>query len=261
MTKAHKKGCFNLSYHRTAILCNKWEMPFYIDVQPEYGVDQRLRSYAHFVATQPELVAAKCLATEWILGDTPPNLKLVEFFGGVGFVSVIAEALLSPNQHQIYEIDDNCIKQLRFLFHAKNGIYISKGDAKETILQDTADIVSLDFPNFTILDIRPGGRWETQFATVFQCSPQGVLFTDTATSYFHVHKERYSKCFGRKLITIRDYILALSAYLQGQYGYGISRVAYRGRNAVYLYAEPGRHIMEENIFPVEESANGFAWKN
>ena len=44
-------------------------------------------------------------------------------------------------------------------------------------------------------------------------------------------------------------------------GYSICRAAYRARNAVYLLARPGNHVLEEKYFPIIGNENGFVMDN
>lgn len=246
---------------KTAIICEKWEVPFYIKIEAEHQLPLRQRSYAHFVATKPALVAAKCLATEWILSNQFTHVgSVTEFFGGVGLFATIVEKLIAPENHTIYEIDDRCLVQLHEMFADSEFVDVHKNDARKALLTDKAQVMSLDFPNFTILDIRDGCRWSEQFDKVFKGGAQAIIFTDTSSSYFHIHKHRYSEFFGEELKTIRDYTQAFSNYLFKRYGYSISRAAYRGRNACYYFCVPGEELLEEQSFPLEGSEHGFQWK-
>lgn len=246
---------------KTATICSKWKIPFYITIEPEHNLPMRKRSYAHFVATRQELVAAKCLATEWLLQGKPKGLSLTEFFGGVGLFATIAEKLLEPLSHTIFEIDDRCLVQLHEMFSGDEWVKVSKKDAREAILKERADILSLDFPNFTCLDVKPKGRWRDQLEIAFKSKPDSLIFTDTAVSYFHVHKGRYSEFFGKPLETFRDYTESFSEWLYNRYGYSISRAAYRGRNASYYFCALGSQMLEEHTFSLETSKHGFIWND
>jgi hypothetical protein len=52
-----------------------------------------------------------------------------------------------------------------------------------------------------------------------------------------------------------------SEWLYNTNGYSICRAAYRARNAVYLLARPGKHILEEKHFPIIGNENGFVMDN
>jgi hypothetical protein len=232
-------------------------MNFYIDVQPEYDTPERQRSYAHYVATKPDMVAAKCLATEWLIQTLPKEKSIVEFFGGVGFFATLVENIIHPIDHFIFEINDVCVTQLRECFKKNKNVHVDSGDARKTILDFNCDILSLDFPNFTILDLREGHRWQKQFHHVFSIDAEAIVFTDTSPSYFSIHKDRYSQFFDKKLNSVRDYVLSFSEYLYKRYGYSVTNAAYRGRNACYYLARPGKHILEEADFPLEGNQHGF----
>ena len=54
---------------RTARVCEKWDLNFNFELKSEGDRNQHDRSYLHFAAQKPDLVACKAYATKWLLKD------------------------------------------------------------------------------------------------------------------------------------------------------------------------------------------------
>lgn len=238
-------------------LCGKWELPFHVSPEAEEQLAKGARSYLHYIAAHQPLVAAKCLATEWLLTGLTQGLTLREYFGGAGLVSVIARELMRPSDHHASDKDARCAQQLKGLLGAAKGEAIPARAAIEAT--GYYDVHALDFPRFTALMLREKKPWEVLFGKLFSQAPKYVLLTDTACSYLSVHKGKYSAFLKNKIETRHDYTQALSLYLYQRWGYGIHRAAYRARNAAYFLLAAGHRPVLEQDFPTKGNEHGFVW--
>ena len=240
-------------------------MEFGVGVASEDHVSERQRSYMHFLAARPDFVDAKCRATQWLLEILPVGLPVVEYFGGVGLVSTIIRGMLQPSSHVIYELDERCVEQLGFAYPGEDP-HVIHGDARAYMgvgLPEPGGIAFLDFPHFTPLQ----GKWREGFGAVFRCQPSAVVVTDTALSMLGVHKKRYTQQFGLPVEGPRTYAMGFSAWLHRTHRYAATRVAQRGRNALYMLCVPASDpgYQEFREFPLEEegalfgSGDGFKW--
>ncbi len=246
---------------RTAMLCNKWKMTF-PDFVDEASKDVHARSYLHYIYNETDLVAAKCLATEWLLKnsiDDSKNYSAREYMAGAGIQSTIIQNTYSVFPHIVSDIDEKCCEHIENQAW-KFPLICTREDAKKSILIEynpSTDIRVVDFPNSSILTIIK--YWQSQFDLLFKNNPKMVVWTDTAISYpIKIHGEKYSRLLGVELKDWSDYYKAYSFWLYKRYNYSIFKVAVRGRNASYFCALPGR--FEEPVvkkFSLEECREGF----
>jgi len=245
-----------VTVYATATICGKWALPFYVPVHAEDSVAKTQRSYLHYVQKHRSLVAAKCLATQWILESLPSGLQVREYFGGAGVVSTIVHELLNPIKHCASDRDARCVEQLSGLLGAENAW---QENAREGMCElYPYDLKILDFPSFTVLRIEK--HWHAQWEAVFVTQPTAVIFTDTACSYLPVHRKTYEAFFHAPITDKRSYTQAFSQFLMTTRRYSIQRAAYRARNAAYYLCVPGESVLEEAEFPDQGAeADGFAF--
>lgn len=250
----------NRIVYAKALICEKWDLPFYT---PAVGLGKRpegANSYQYVVSNRPNMVSAKALCTEWLLewikNSLGKKVKVVEFLGGVGITTTIIRGVLDKmvSKHVIYELDDQCLHQLRQAFPSCK---VEKGDAKETTLRDCGDLVSLDFPYFTTKTLE---EWAPNFGVLLGERPRAVLVTDTSAQRLPVHRAFYTKFFGKPIHTVEDYTKAFSNLLEEDYGYSISRAALRPGVSYYLL-EPSDNISVAPEFRKFQGSKGkgFRW--
>ena len=236
-----------------AVICNKWELSFETKAVPENNVDMNQRSYLHFVATRPELVAAKCLATEWLLTDViSEGATLVEYLAGVGIQSVIAREILKPSMQVLFERDLECVQHLN-----SAGFEAREGNANKTMFTDTDyNVKFADFPTSSVVSVQ--NKWKG-FFNLFKSKPELVVWTDTACSYpITIHGGRYAKEFGLdSLESWESYVRSYNEWLGKRVGYSVRKAAFRGKNAVYFAAVPADCETEMKRFGLGECMNGF----
>jgi hypothetical protein len=236
-----------------ALICEKWQLEFGSELVPENNVGMNQRSYLHFVAARPELVAAKCLATEWLLtGLIDEGATLVEYLAGVGIQSVIAREILRPKRQVVFERDLDCVEHL-----VAAGFDAREGNANKTMFTDSDyNVKFADFPTSSVVSVQ--NKWKG-FWNLFKSNPQLVVWTDTACSYpITIHGGRYAKEFGLdSLESWEDYVVNYSALLLKRVGYSVKKAAFRGKNAVYFAAVPEKCEVEIKRFALGDCGNGF----
>lgn len=162
-----------------------------------------------------------------LIKGMPEGVSVVENFGGIGMTGTIVQNELKPSLHVLFDIDEDCIKQLQHLFQEK----VRYGDAKETIGMIQADFVILDFPNFTV---NKWAQWEEPFRRMFNLKPKFVTITDIANQRIGLHRDLYTKIFQAPIFNIEDYMEALSQKFYDSMGYSIQKVAYDHKAAFLL---------------------------
>jgi len=253
-----------MKIYATATICGKWKLPFYIPLVDEDQTSKHERSYMHYVSQHSDLVAAKCNATQWLLDSILPiDRKRVvrEYFGGAGIMSIIIRGMLEMESHYIGERDKQCVIQLEKAFPEA---ICEEADALESMdINHYADIEILDFPSSSIIHTkRSGQKWTEGFQKVLSRKPNAFIWTDTSVTYpISIHGPKYEKEIGSPITTQSEYLMRYSEWLYNTHGYSICRAAYRARNAVYLLARPGKHVLEEKHFPIIGNENGFVMDN
>lgn len=239
-----------------ALLCGKWKVSFdFKKDQNEKETNLYERSYVHFLLNHPDLVSAKCLATEWLFTDlVPSSLNAIEYMGGIGIQATILENLLKPDKHLVLDRDKVCCEQLRLNGFKSQVAEFSNAD-ETTSTKVKYEVKLVDFPASSVLNMPQ--KWP-KFYSLFSSSPELVVWTDTSVARpIQLHGKRYSKVMNcGPLNSHEDYVRNYSRYLYERFGYSIARAAFRARNAVYLAAKPGKHETEFNRFPVKECESG-----
>jgi len=241
---------------KTALLCGKWPLVFRTEPKAELDRPKTKRSYLHYVAAHQELVAAKCLATEWLFTGATIT-TVAEYFAGVGIMATILRGLFHPPVHYLADIDAECVEQLSAAFP---DLQPKNSDACYAMLEPRpVELQVLDFHSFTIL--HGMRKWASQLEAIFRTKPSHVMITDTAASYLPATKSVYTRVTGWPIASIEDYSEALSSWLHKSYGYRITKAAHRGRNAVYCLAQPGAPAtIEHAYFPTAGSSHGFVYQ-
>ena len=238
----------------TARICQKWDLDFNFEMKTEGDLSREQRSYIHFAVAHPDMVSAKCWATEWLLTDVIPAGKYsaVEYLAGVGVQSIIIQNTFSLSEHTVMERDPECYRHLSGL-----GLNAEHADANKSMFTHTDyDLKFADFPSSSVLSVQ--SKWKG-FRKLFESGPELVVWTDTSISYpMKIHGWRYSKVFNSgELVTRDDYVREYASWLQREFNYSIVKAAFRGKNAVYFAAVPGVKGTETRSFPLDKYSDGF----
>lgn len=237
-----------------ALLCEKWQLPFNIELKQENDRGLHGRSYLHYVAEHMPMVSAKCWATEWLLTDiidTTKEYSVREYMAGVGVQTMLIQKAFKVSKHITGELDENCVRHLESILW-DTPIEIKKQDARQALLEeDNSDLKFIDFPNSSIVQIK--NKWEKEFSKLFESQPTLVVWTDTSVTYpISLHGKKYGDILGYELNDKYDYVKSYSKWLNKNYGYSIIKAAFRARNAVYFAAVKGKVDTEIKHFDLSE---------
>lgn len=213
-------------------VCGKWPLAI---APGETGF------FAHLANAQKN---AACF--EAVIQGLPTGLLVSEHFGGVGVGSVVIQNVLKPSSHYIWDIDEDCLRQLQATFQTP-GIHVAYGDAKETMGAIDAGIVVLDLPYHTV---RHHDEWEPNWTNVFKRRPLAVVWPDAACRRLHLHRHLYSGML-KYVNDNRAYIWSYSRWLYERYGYSIRRAAWHAYT--YLLVQEGP--------PLDDKLVCFKWNS
>jgi len=238
---------------RTGLICNRWEMEFedYLHNAEDFGHVANIPYNHYLFGKKLELVSASTFSAYELLKGLPKKKRVVEFFGGVGLQSTIIQELLQPIDHTIIENDGNCIRHLNDNFRGRATIL--QANAFDYIGALPGDIFSLDWNSWTVLH---QDKLKSVFELLLKYDPLAIIWFDTAKSYFHLNRSKYSKLLGMELSTIRDYSEALFSFFERKYNYGFSKVAYFSKGTHFLLV-PNPSKLEHIEIP--RSSGGFRW--
>jgi hypothetical protein len=173
-----------------------------------------------------------------LVAGLPTGMSIVEYFGGVGQFATIIQNVLRPSGHWIFDLDDDCVAQLKTL----DGPIVTQGDAHVTMGVVPADLVVLDFPVYTV---RVHDSWPMD--RVFSDWPRYVIHSDTALRRIGLHRKLYSDTFKTPIWNQQDYMGAYSQFMWDRHGYSVTRVAYHLYSYVLLEQRPPAGIEYTHI--------------
>lgn len=243
---------------KIAKVCNEWELNFN-KLESEENVSLHNRSYLHYAAEHPDMVAAKCWATKWLLEDivdSNEEYSVREYMAGIGIQTLLIQKLFKLKSHTIGELDEGCVEHLKENSWDVTPVVKHQNAAEAVLEEDKSDLKFLDLPNSSVLQITK--KWKDIFYPVFESKPKLVVWTDTSVTYpMSIHGEKYGKILSAEISDKYDYVKAYSVWLFDNFQYTIKRAAFRGKNAVYFAALRGLHKTEMKEFPLNETSDGF----
>lgn len=156
----------------------------------------------------------------------PRYLRLLsahEYFGGVGAQSLVIEELINPHlEHSVFEISPDAVDHLTRVLPPH--VDVQHADSYAPSSRVPADIVGLDFGDFTIWKARNSEPHSELLDYVFHSGAKGVVLTDVAGPHLHLHRERYETLLGKgSCQTYDSYLYHLADWVWYTYGYKIIR--------------------------------------
>lgn len=250
---------------RTALICGTWEMEF-----DDHVPATRKGRPAGEVSWLDEIfggslaeVSAGTTAGLWLLEDLRPGLSYVEFFGGTGLHSCIIQSKLSPASHTIIEKDPACIRHLERVFAGRPGIRIIGGDSRPFMIEPVAgdppaDVFLIDWSSWTV---KHWPEWKTTFQALIDQGPEVVTLFDSAKPYLHFHRAIYGHILDREIFNMSDYTHGLSAFLNRELGWVVSKAAFCPRGTYYRI-ESALSVRDRPLdtLVVPSKNQGFVWK-
>jgi hypothetical protein len=181
--------------------------------------------------------AYQTLLEETVIDDVH---SAFEFFGGMGAQSLMIQHLFAPTQHSAMDNSEEAVAHI--LAHVP-GVSAWQGDSYDPSWEHRSDLVGLDFGDLTVWKTREGEKHRGLLDRVFQSRPGGVVLTDVACRYLHLHRERYETLLGAgTCATYPSYLDALADRLEELYGYVMVGGFYHRWSTVMALAPEGKRV-------------------
>lgn len=192
-------------------ICERWTQ--YVDPPTE-------KWFLDYVVRTPR-DAGIHLTAGWHAYQTLAHLQVdsaVEYFGGMGAQTLMIDEIFRPDFHLAMDYSDEAVEHMRT--HAPEGVEFGQADSYDPNNFYNADLVGLDFGDLTVWKTREGEAHRGLLDRVFAGAPKGVVLTDVACRYLHLHRERYESLLGPgTCVDYPTYLEALADRLEGLYGY------------------------------------------
>lgn len=216
------------------IICEKWTMALPERSGDEWFLDWVLKS-PHQRSTSAGWAAYQALAR------VEPNMKsAVEYFGGVGAQSLMIRDLWAPPEHVALDYTPEAAAHMSTL----PGVTAFQANSYDPLEHRPAELVALDFGDFTVWKTREGQEHRQLIDRVFSDDPKGVVLTDIACRYLHLHRERYETLLGvGRCSSYPGYLEALADRFEALYGYVMVGGYWHGRwSSVMAFAQQGERV-------------------
>ena len=243
--------------YKTALICEKYALQVIEGEVKKVEGEERALGYYEYINARTLETGKNLLCVEHLLQMLPKNLSVIEPFGGVGAFSALIQGQVEPISHKIYEIDEPCLKQLKFAFANTKGAEVAYGNAREILGTERADLYVCDFPFMTIMRY---GEWRNEWKRMTAQSPEAILWMDGAVSYLHLHTKNYSKFTGMEVT--RDpltYAMAMSKMLHDDTGYSIVATAYSHACSYFLAKKTPPEEISAVRFAAGTGERGYKW--
>lgn len=160
----------------------------------------------------------------------------VEYFGGIGAQSLMIQEMFAPYTHIVMDYSDEAVEHLYC-----QGFDARQADSYDLASYQQADLVGLDFGDLTVWKTREGEKHRDLLDRVFAGQPKGVVLTDVACRYLHLHRERYETLLGAgTCASYPSYLDALADRLEVLYGYVMVGGFYHRWSTVMALAPEGK---------------------
>lgn len=219
----------------TALVCGKWKLPV-LEGKAEMVIGGA-RSYYAFINGRSKEIGRNVQCIEDLITHLPPGIEtVIEPFGGIGGFTTVIQQTIHPKLHTIFEINDDCLAQLKNGFDSNPTIVIRNEDSREIFGTIPADLYVLDIPSPSTLKSYP--KWEKQWKQVISNQPKAIIWHDSASRYLHLHFETYSREAKHTITDHESYGVAMSKFMQERHGYSVHAMTY-SQSAHYFLSRPG----------------------
>jgi hypothetical protein len=167
----------------------------------------------------------------------------VDFFGGIGRLSLIVNKVMRPSRHVIIDMNVDQYNHLVGMFPHSDVLCGNSFDVSGDY--GGADFVSWDENSFTLHKlIKNVNHTKDAIGRLLKSKPMYVQLTDVTASRFHLLKMQFSTESGYDIASIEDYYGALSAVVHDLFGYSVIYVAKYNKLASVLLARQECDEME-----------------
>lgn len=224
---------------QTMLICEKWKLPL-LDGKEGYFKDLKF-----------QYLNRRCLCLEWLFKNVEKYPSVVDYFGGVGVIETIVTNMLEPVKFDIYDIEQDCINQLRNAFPTANVQY---GDARKTMLfPEHYDIALVDHPYLTPTR---WPDWDKEFDGIFGMEPKLVEMA-VAVRKLHLNMKIYGRNLNHEVVDVPSYVMGISKKLYARYGYSVIRAASLFTSVYMLIAK--QPIETPEYIHITDTSGGFRW--
>lgn len=218
------------------IVCEKWRLPLPEPDGNDWYLDWVLKA-PHQRATPAGWAAMQALA------EAVPDMgSAVEYFGGVGAQSLMITDLWSPEVLISLDYTPEAAAHLATIPGVTQAIQADSYDPRWDF--SWVDLVALDFGDFTVWKHREGLPHRQLIDRVFSGDPKGVVMTDIASRYLHLHRKRYETLLGAgSCADYPTYLEALADRFEALYGYKMVGGFWHGRwSSIMAFAPEGERV-------------------
>jgi hypothetical protein len=186
---------------------------------------------------KPNEVRRERECARYIFTPLPVLGSVVEVFGGFGLMLELLEDMgkVTPATEVVaWDHSPSCIRARRDRWPGHRNVVTDSF----TMSVPPAELVSVDFNTFSPLKAHRVRRYRRLLDGVFGVDPQWVQLTDSAPSKLHMNAVSYRRFFGRRVVDVKSYLKACSAWYEAEYGYSVRAAAWH-TNAAYCLLSPG----------------------
>lgn len=188
---------------------------------------------------------------------SPSDVAFVrEYFGGMGVQSLVIRKLFGQAQHTVMDYSWDAVRHLEDILPPYQGFDVRQADAYDPASDpdysgcEDPDLVGLDFGDLTVWKTRDGEPHRQLLDRVFDLQPKGVVITDIACRYLHLHRSRYESLLGAGTCESYDsYLEALSGRLSALYGYELVAGFKHRWSTVFAMVPAGQAIHPGRFHP------------
>jgi hypothetical protein len=166
--------------------------------------------------------------------------NVVEYFGGMGAQSLMIQERFSPLLHLVLDNSQEAVEHIK---KQVPEVAAAQADSYDPQQYRPADLVGLDFGDLTVWKTREGEKHRDLLDRVFAGEPKGVVLTDVACRYLHLHRERYETLLGAgSCASYPIYLEALADRLEALYGYVMVGGFYHRWSTVMALVPEGERV-------------------
>lgn len=232
------------------VICEKWTQRVSNPTE-KWFLDYAVRSPRD---AGVHLTAGWC-AYRALKGVHPEGFASVtEYFGGIGAQSLMIQELFSPQRH---EVMDNSAEAVQHIRSQVKDVKAWQADSYDPGSYVSAELVGLDFGDLTVWKTRPVELHRKLLDRVFAGEPRGVVLTDVACRYLHLHRQRYEALLGAGTCeTYEGYLNALATRIEDMYGYRMVGGFMHRWSTVMALSPAGHRVHRAEFIPTPANPVG-----
>jgi len=225
-------------------ICNTWEVEIDEDIverakEEEGKKIDNIPHLASLTKGNADEINRHLYAFRDIAKDIEKGGKVIEFFGGSGFQTMIIQKIIQPNQHLVYDISEICVEHMKRMFPGQF-VDVRRADSFERFKIDKCDTAICDFNTFTALRLVDDRKVESSLKKLLEREQlKYVTITDSSKTKMHLNNKVYQKWLDYEIENFVDYCKGFSRYLFKEFGFSVKKVNYHyGASILFLQRAP-----------------------